>query len=148
MDSIIDNIKNKIKSPTILSLGKIMTEYARVIIIFLFIGYVIAILSIAVKSPDMFTSQPFTIIMLIMIPVLLITFIYFIIGEISLGYKSIAVLSILGITAFIGFILYYFITSRSTNFISKTITYLTLSENSYINTIRKLIIIIGAFVWL
>lgn len=150
MDSMMENIKNKIKSPTLISFGKIMTEYARVIIIFLFIGYVIAILSIAVKSPHMFMSQPFTIIMLIMVPVILISVMYFSTGEMSLSYKSIAVLSVLCITAFIGFILYYYISSPVTNIMSKTISYISILisfaiilvglmiyYNVFINSIKK-----------
>jgi hypothetical protein len=127
MDYIPKNlIDTKIKSPTIDSFGKIISEYARVIIILLFVGYIVSIFSIAVKSPDMFMSQPFTIIILVMIPVLLITIVYFTSGELSFSYKTIAVLVVLGVVTFIGFILYYYITSPSTNFLSKTISYISI----------------------
>jgi|LauGreSuBDMM15SN_2_FD.fasta_scaffold01659_2 preprotein translocase subunit Sss1 len=126
MDFTMDNIKNKINSPTLNSFSKIVMEYARVIIIILFIGYVIAVISIAVKSFDTFMSQPFAIIMLIMVPVIIISVMYFSIGEMSFSYKTIAVLSVLGVSAFIGFILYYFIATPPSTIISKTISYFSI----------------------
>ena len=141
MDYIKQNIiDTKIQSPTMGSIGKIISEYSRVIIILFFVGYVISILSISVKSPEMFMSQPFTIIILILIPVILIAFVYFSSGELSFSYKSIAVLSVLCVITFIGFILYYYISSPKTNIISKSISYISI-------LIAFAIIIVGLMIY-
>jgi hypothetical protein len=116
-----------------------------IILIPLFIGL---ILYFAAKSPTSLFSKPFTIITLIFIPVLLLTFYH--LSEIFLNHKIVASIIFLFIVGFIGIILYYYISSPRKNIMTQFISYmsifvvfliiifaLTIFYNMFMNSTKK-----------
>jgi hypothetical protein len=92
--------------------------------IFLIPLYISVLLYFATKSPDSLISKPITIITLIFIPVLLLSFFHF--SEIMVNHKIIASIIILGITGFIGIVLYYYNSSPRKNIMTQSISYMSI----------------------
>lgn len=147
----MDYIRDKITRIKESSFVKIMLEYARFLIIFIFVVYIVFILVIATKFPVKFMSKPFTIMILVLVPILLIAFIYFTSGEMSLNYKIIVALIVLGVVGFIGYLLFFFISSPKQNVMTKTLSWvsiliafaiiivgLMIYYNVFVNSIKKL----------
>jgi len=147
----MESLKNKITSLKESSFVKIMLEYSRILIILLFVGYVVAIFMVTAKAPAKFMSKPLTIMVLIMVPILLIAYLFIFSGEMSLNYNIMIVLIILGIVAFVGYLLYFYISSPKENIMTKTISYLStliifaiiltgliIYYNVFVNSIKKL----------
>ena len=108
MESSISKRINQIKENFFV---KILLEYSRIIIVLLFCAYIGIILYYTAKSPETLMSKPFTISILVIVPVILIALLYFGSGELNMDYKIIIGLIVLGVSAFLGFLLYFYITS-------------------------------------
>ena len=140
MDSIKNNVTNVIKNTNPQDIWKIIISYSKVIMIILFSAYVAGMLAIAATMPDIFMTKPFVVIILILVPIILISLLYFSSGEMSLDYKVIATMIVMGVCAFIGYILYYFLTMPSKTGGTTTISYISIF-------IAAAIIIIGLSIY-
>ena len=147
MESSISKKINQIKENYFM---KIILEYSRIIIVILFCTYIALIFYYTAKSPETFMSKPFTISMLVIVPVILIALLYIGSGELNLNYKTIIGLTVLAVSAFIGYLLYFYITSNKKNVMTDTISYITIGivfaiiligltiyYNVFINAIKK-----------
>jgi hypothetical protein len=147
----MDSLKNKITSLKESSFVKIMMEYSRVLIILLFIAYVVTIFVITAKTPEKFMSKPLTIMGLILIPVMLIAYLYLFSGEMSMNYNIMIAAMIMGIVVSVGYLLYFYISSPKENIMTNTLSYLSMLVifaiiltgliiyyNVFVNSIKKL----------
>lgn len=100
---------------------KKMVDYSKIITIILFVIYIIVIFTIAGTST--FLSKPFTIVMLILIPVILIGYLYLKSENVSVDIKFIYILISLFVIGVVVFLLYFYISSPKNNIISKILSY-------------------------
>lgn len=147
MESSISKRINQIKENSFM---KILLEYSRIIIVILFCAYIALILYYTAKTPETLMSKPFTISVLVIVPVILIALLYIGSGELNLNYKIIIGLIVLGISAFIAFLLYFYITSSKKNVMTSAVSYIAIGivfaiilvglmiyYNVFINSIKK-----------
>ena len=148
MEYSFKNIKNNIMEN---SFVKIMLEYARFLIIALFVAYIIILFSMAAKTPEKFMSKPFTIMVLIFLPIILIAFLYFSSGEMSMNYKIIVALITMGVVGGIGYLLYIYISYPKKNVVTQTLSWISILiafaiiivglmiyYNVFVNSIKKM----------
>lgn len=100
---------------------KKMVDYSKIITILLFVIYIIVIFTVARTST--FLSKPFTIVMLILIPVILIGYLYLKSENVSVDIKFIYILISLFVIGVVVFLLYFYISSPKDNIISKILSY-------------------------
>lgn len=106
------DLNKKIKDLKESSFGKIVMEYSRFLVIALYSVYLIFLFSIYTKRSNEYMYKPFVISVLIIIPILLLGFIYLNADNFTINYTLFIVLCIMGVIALITSLVYFYISQQ------------------------------------